>query len=192
MAAKDLARARVEANDEPALVRVLETLRPKLVLICRHRGFSDAEDVVQEALIAATVGFRRGKFRRQSTIETWIYGILRNKIRDYKRARVSDSEHLIPIGEQVDERHEGGLPGIHLNPDLRLIVQEALGSLPARHWLVLILNSRQGLKTREIAPLIGLSTGRTGAILAEAKEMLRQALADRGAEENAPRARLIK
>ena len=71
-----------------------------------------------------------------------------------------------------------------------MVAEEVLGSLPARHWLVLVLNVREGLKTREIAPLIGLSPGRTGAILTEAKEMFRQGVA--AGEENPSRMRLIK
>src|SRR5689334_22147099 len=108
MAANDLARVHLAPDDEPALARALEALRPKLLLICRHRGFSDADDVVQEVLMAATVGFRGGKFRGQSTLETWIYGILRNKIRDYERIRRSDSERLVPMGDQVDPGGNGG------------------------------------------------------------------------------------
>jgi len=52
-----------------------------------------------------------------------------------------------------------------------------------------MLNCREGLKTREIAPLLKLSPGRTGAILAEAKEMLRRRLA--GTEEKTGPQRLI-
>jgi DNA-directed RNA polymerase specialized sigma24 family protein len=60
------------------------------------------------------------------------------------------------------------------------------GSLPPRHLLVLMLHVREGLKTHEIAPLLNLSHGRTGAILAEAKQLFRRGLTN-AEETKAPR-----
>jgi RNA polymerase sigma factor (sigma-70 family) len=180
-------------HDEQAVARLLEQLRPKLELIARQRGVEEPEDAVQETLLAAVIGLREGKFHRQSTIETWIYGILRNKIGDHHRLRARETKNLVRLAEHSSDGYllDSSLACVDVvDPDLRIAVEEVLDSLPARHWLVLMLNCREGLKTHEIAPLIRLSPGRTGAILAEAKAIFRRRIA--AAEENATRMRLIK
>jgi len=87
-------------DDERAFARVLEELRPKLELIARQRGLADAEDVVQETLLAALLGVRGARFRGRSTVEGWIYGILRNKIADKYRSQAAESRHLVAFCEQ--------------------------------------------------------------------------------------------
>jgi RNA polymerase sigma factor (sigma-70 family) len=165
--------------DEQMLAGLLAELRPRLELIARHRGLADAEDLVQDTMLAAVVGFREGRYRSESTIETWIYGIFRHKVADRYRARSRDASRLVPLED--DHALDGagtaaGTLGRAVDRELEIAVEQVLGSLPPRHWLVLMLNWRQGLKTHEIAPLIHLSAGRTGAILAEAKEMLRRGI----------------
>lgn len=166
-------------GNEQMFARVLEDLRPRLELIARHRGLGEADDLVQETLLAALIGFRENKFRGQSTIEGWIYGIFRNKIADQYRAQSAANSRFVSIGEDTVsmETVERAAALAASDPTLSIAVEEALEFLPARHWLVFMLNWREGLKTREIAPLLKLSPGRTGAILAEAKEMLRQRIA---------------
>jgi RNA polymerase sigma factor (sigma-70 family) len=158
--------------DERTFAGVLEGLRPRLAVFARHRGVIDADDLVQETLLAALVAFRHGAFRGQSTIDAWIYGILRKKISDYYRTMSLESTYLLSCDSDAFTPHSKGVTVESC--DRHIALGQALASLPARHRRILILHWRQGLKTREIAPLFRLSAGRTGAILAEAKQMLRQ------------------
>ena len=47
----------------------------------------DSSDLVQDALLIAIREIRSGRFRRDSSIITWLDGILKNKIKDFWRAQ---------------------------------------------------------------------------------------------------------
>ena len=47
-----------------------------------------AEDVVQEVFLAACENL--GAYRASSSLESWLMGIARNKVRDYYRARLRE------------------------------------------------------------------------------------------------------
>ena len=166
--------------DEATFARLLDQLRPRLMLFAERRGVGpEAEDAVQETLIAALAGFRAGSFRHESSVETWLYRILRNKVADHFRAATRTSTHLvaIPDGDEAvhaDVQRFDTL--VHADPELIVLVHQVLDSLSDRHWLVLILNQRLGMTTKEIAPRLNLSTGRTGALLAEAKTLFRRGI----------------
>jgi RNA polymerase sigma-70 factor (ECF subfamily) len=64
----------------------LGLLRPQLLrfAMLRLRNAEEAEDVVQETLLAALEGI--GRFRGGSSLRTWVTGILQHKIVDRMRA----------------------------------------------------------------------------------------------------------
>jgi|TARA_A100001518_G_C1226396_1_gene75962 RNA polymerase sigma-70 factor (ECF subfamily) len=67
--------------------RRLEAVRPRLLAFARLqlRDASEAEDVVQEALIAAVT--QDDRFEGKSGYETWVFGILKHKILDALRVQ---------------------------------------------------------------------------------------------------------
>lgn len=174
--------------DEHDLAALCERTRPRLLAFLRQRGVAaDADDVVQETLLAATEKFRADGFVGVDSLEDWIYGVLKHKLLDHRRSLGRAGSRLVAIGEGKDDEApaETRLVSGEPNAEFLVLVAQAMESLPPRHWLILMLNQQQGLKTREIAPVVGLSPGRTGAILAEAKEMVRRALS--GEEKRCPR-----
>lgn len=60
-----------------------------------------AEDAVQETLIAAIES--RSKFSGQSSLRTWLVGILKHKILDILRKRAREPELNIPDGEEGND-----------------------------------------------------------------------------------------
>jgi RNA polymerase sigma-70 factor (ECF subfamily) len=188
----DVIRGEGAVLSEEALSALFEDLRPRLGRFARQRGLGGAaEDAVQDTLLAALKGFREHKFDGQSSIKAWIFGILRHKVADHRRADTRELAHLSPLVDETDNSEHTTAPrATNSHPELTILVNEVLQTLPARHWLVLMLNKRVGLKTREIAPLLRLSPGRTGAILAEAQEMFRRGISS--TEETSPRRRLLK
>ncbi|MBU0621196.1 MAG: sigma-70 family RNA polymerase sigma factor [Gammaproteobacteria bacterium] len=60
-----------------------------------------AEDAVQETLIAAIEG--RSKFTAQSSLRTWLVGILKHKILDMLRKRAREPQLNVAEGEDENE-----------------------------------------------------------------------------------------
>ena len=71
----------------PAFASLVETHRPYLARAARRklRDAADVEDVVQDTLVAAWQA--RSRFRGQSSLRTWLVGIMQHKIVDLVRAR---------------------------------------------------------------------------------------------------------
>jgi RNA polymerase sigma-70 factor (TIGR02943 family) len=76
--------------------------------LVRVRGPEVAEDLVQEALLAAWKG--HGKFEGKSSERTWLIGILRHKILDYLRSRskgaagMEETNHSDLLADFFDEQ----------------------------------------------------------------------------------------
>jgi len=78
----DLARA----GDEEAFRELLEPYRRELEVHCYRMlgSFTDAEDVMQEALLAAWQGL--GGFEGRSSIRTWLYRIATTRCLNARRS----------------------------------------------------------------------------------------------------------
>ena len=133
----------------------------------------DADDLVQQVLIKALNPLREGKFRRDSTISTWLKRITLNAFIDYrrrlKRDRIEDSsaDTLARIADSPRW------------PERAIVVRRALDRLRPQHAVVVTLLAR-GLTTAEIARVIKRSPGRTGGIMVEARHAFRAALQAEG------------
>ncbi len=84
-----------EKNDNPrqnqsALFAEIESHRSYMLRFAtaKLRDADQAEEVVQEALLAALDGI--GSFSRQSTLRTWVTSILKFKIIDFQRRVISE------------------------------------------------------------------------------------------------------
>src|SRR5438105_4015916 len=61
---------------------------PRFEIVARQAGVpaQDCEDVAQDAMMAAVSQIKRGIFRGDCSLGTWLEVILRGKIADYKRS----------------------------------------------------------------------------------------------------------
>ncbi|MFZ6649288.1 sigma-70 family RNA polymerase sigma factor [Undibacterium sp. TJN25] len=92
-----------EMRSQEALVNAVAEHRPFLLRIARLQLYSqaEAEDVVQEALIAAISGWQ--SFAAKSSLRSWLTGILRYKIIDQIQSRRLDMQRhaeLYPAEEE--------------------------------------------------------------------------------------------
>jgi len=75
----------LENLDPHAIDRIVETYGTRLLraafLLCGNR--EDAEDVVQDTFLAFAKTLHR--FRQESSIYTWLYGIMRNISHNHRR-----------------------------------------------------------------------------------------------------------
>jgi RNA polymerase sigma-70 factor, ECF subfamily len=173
--------AQIAAGDERAIEAFDLAQRPYLERLARGTGIpaEDCRDLAQEVLFAAVQAIQAGRFRGDCSLKTFIIAILRNKSVDYKRKHGPDAHQML-TGESgtaavavASIEHMAGLP---MKPELKLMTEQALDSMPEEHRLILLLNEVGGYTIREIGSMLGRSKGRVGALLAEAKKMFREKL----------------
>jgi RNA polymerase sigma factor (sigma-70 family) len=131
----------------------LVQLRPQLVkfAMLRLRNAEEAEDAVQEALLAALEGI--GRFRGGSSLRTWVTGILQHKIVDRMRAAAREE----PLDYQ-----ETLLSGS--NPEHGLVrgrvldaFERGLQRVPASAARVFVLREVMGMDTSEVCRALAIS-----------------------------------
>lgn len=112
-----------------------------------------AEELTQETFFQVLKSFYR--FRGDSQVTTWLYGIARNVYRTWRRKNhQSDSpleEELLGVTET-----NGPLEILERKEDLRYLL-EVLAALPINYKEVLWLREWQGLSYEEIAVITGHS-----------------------------------
>ena len=152
-----------------------------------------AEDLVQETLLAALAA--RGEFRGQAAVRTWLLAILRRKIVDYYRRKMSPAEQDAARSDIASphssiERHvfrDDGFfrktPARWKSPpesfeagEFREILDRCLGRLPSRFAIVFTLRELDGLPAEEIRNRLGVSAGNLRVRLFRARLLLRECL----------------
>lgn len=170
----------------------LERHRPYLLrfalLQLRDRGA--AEDAVQDALLAAIQSAAR--FAGQSSVRTWLVGILKHKIidtiRKASRERPPESEPANDAGEDLDlffadDGHFAEIPETWTSPERSLeerrffeALERCLHALPKNTASAFTMRELMGLETEEICKELGISTSNCWVMLYRARLSLRACL----------------
>jgi RNA polymerase sigma-70 factor (ECF subfamily) len=199
VAADMMSKAR--AGDGDAFRELTEPYRRELQVHCYRMlgSFQDAEDAVQDTLLAAWQGL--GGFQERASLRTWLYRIATNRCLNALRAasRRPAREWDIPgveppeptrLGEVVwlepypDTLLEGGI-SVPPGPEARyeqaeaisLAFVTALQLLPPRQVAVLILRDVLGFHASEVAGMLDSTTGSVNSALKRARASLQQRLA---------------
>jgi RNA polymerase sigma-70 factor (ECF subfamily) len=111
-----------------------------------------AQDLAQEALLAALVELRRGSLRDGERLAAFVYGIGRNVANNHlRRQRAAPAHVAIEPDTVADPR-----PADDLDEQERLrLATTALRTLPAQEREILGLTLVEGLKPGEIASRLG-------------------------------------
>jgi len=199
---------RARAGDGDAFRELTERHRRELQVHCYRMlgSFQDAEDTVQDALLAAWQGLEG--FEGRASIRTWLYRIATNRclnaLRSAKRrpAKEWDVPEVKPpeatqLGEVVwlepypDALLEGAID-LPLGPDARyeqteaisLAFVAALQVLPPRQVAVLILRDVLGFHANEVADMLDSTVESVNSALKRARASLerrRPPIAEHGA-----------
>ena len=176
----------------PTLHRELEHLRPALVrfAVLQLRNDTLAEDVVQEALIAVLE--KPDSFAGQSSLRTYVTGILKHKIVDALRA--SRRECQIETTDEQSEAdvidalfkpdgHTVAMPRNWGDPDATLqqkdffcVMEVCLERLPARTARIFLMREWLEFDTEEICDELGISSSNAWVMLYRARVHLRECL----------------
>ncbi|WP_369244927.1 sigma-70 family RNA polymerase sigma factor [Streptomyces sp. R41] len=190
MSAELLRRAR--AGDRDAFTALVEPHRGELQAHCYRMlgSLQDAEDALQETLLAAWLGL--DGFEGRSSIRTWLYRIATNRclnlLRSSARRPVSAAPLPVPTPEPTrlgevpwlqpypDALLEG-LPDQAPGPEARYESREAISLafvtsvqlLPPNQRAVLLLRDVLGYRAKETAELLGLTEDAVTSALKRAR-----------------------
>jgi RNA polymerase sigma-70 factor (ECF subfamily) len=142
---------------------------------------ADAEDAVQDALLAAYTHL--DQFKRQSQMSSWVTAIVLNSARMKLRKRLRHVHVSLdePIGEvqilSVSERLTDGRPNPedeYRNAELRTRVTRFHGRLSPTLRRTFQLRAIDGLSVRETAQMLGMPNGTVKAQFARARKKLKE------------------
>lgn len=193
----DLARARRIADGDEFAVE--EFLREHRVwLAAQARGWrvpaQDCEDVIQNALLAAFDQLRRGLYRGDSSLRTWVGHIMRGKAADYFAGRQAVPALSLsdPAEAPAAQDHATGrLAAPRTDYETILGVREALAAMPPTLRLVLLLNRTEGYTIEQISQSWERSKSWVTRRLYEAEEMFARLIWGGGLRQDSPRRELL-
>lgn len=157
------------SGDAGAYRRFLESISPHLRALARqgclrcNASASDAEDAVQEALLA--IHLKRGTWDPSRPIGPWISTIVRNKLIDALRRSGRITVPIDDVIEFVEAEEQGH--------DLEARdIERLLGGLKERQRRIVRAISIEGCSVRETASHLGMSEAGVRVALHRALKML--------------------
>ena len=191
--------ARAQAGDGDAFRELTEPYRRELLVHCYRilGSFLDAEDALQDALLAAWQGIG-GYIEERATIRTWLYKIATNRCLNALRSasRRPAKEWDVTNVQPPDATGYGEVPWLEPYPDA--LLESALGAppgpearyeqaeaislafvtalqlLPPRQVAVLILRDVLGFRASEVADMLDSTIGSVNSALKRARASLQQ------------------
>lgn len=147
----------------------LARLRPQLLgfAMRRLRNRELAEDAVQESLVAAMEGM--DNFVAESSLKTWLIGILKHKIADCLRA----SARLEALEDQDTGVDEAGPEAKLAGRRILETLQRSLERLPVNAARAFVLREVMGMETREICRELAISSSNCWVMVHRARARLR-------------------
>jgi RNA polymerase sigma-70 factor (TIGR02960 family) len=188
----DTALDRARAGDGGAFGELTDPFLGELRLHCYRMlgSLPDAEDVVQETLLAAWRGLPG--FEERSSVRTWLYRIATNRCLNALRASARRPRPAPPGPSWAPEPTRRGeplvltpypdvlldeIPDLGLDPEARYESQEtialafvtAVQHLPPRQRAVLVLRDVLGFRTAEVADMLAVSEASVNSALQRAR-----------------------
>lgn len=145
-----------------------------------------AEDLVQDTLLTFLSTLDR--FEGRAQIRTWLFGILYHKLFEVRRDLARVEQHD-PIDDVFESKFDANGSWIKPPADIqRLLESEEAGihiqacveSLPPIQRSAFRLREIEGLASKEICELLGLSPSNFGVLMHRARTRLRECLESRG------------
>jgi RNA polymerase sigma-70 factor (ECF subfamily) len=136
---------------------------------------ADADDAAQDAFLVALRNLAR--YDRRRPFGPWLMRIVANAAADRRRRRKVRATEQIPVGTA-----DGG-PGPEqqaVRGELRDALESALGGLPERRRIAVVLFDVEGYSHKEIAGILEVPVGTVRSDVYHARRALREALASRG------------
>ncbi len=176
------------SGDPDAMERLLERAQEVAyrfsLLVCGHP--EDAEDVMQDALLKTYKNVTR--ITEPEAFRTWLYTTVRNACLMKRRRRVGEPAQLVSL-EQGGASEDGDplpidVPDRDARPADQLVMdawidnrlRAALLKLPRPYRAMIVMRDIEGLTTKEVSQVIGISEANVKTRLHRARLMLRRKL----------------
>jgi RNA polymerase sigma-70 factor (ECF subfamily) len=196
--------ARARAGDEDAFRELTDPYRREIQLhVYRIVGSAqDAEDVLQETLLAAWRGLEQ--FEERASVRSWLYRIATNRSLDALRAsrrRPEDLQRMTEVPEPTRRAEPiwlqpypdvllEGVPDDDPGPDARYEAKEAIAlafiaglqHLPPQQRAVLVLRDVLGFRATEAAEMLETSAASVNSLLRRARAAFETRLPATGRE----------
>ncbi len=144
----------------------------------------DVEDLTQEAFIKAFNSL--ANFDKQYAFSTWLFKIATNNAIDYLRKKKLYTFSIDKKIQADDSDYSYEIPDHGNKPDnnvidkqLRIILDEAIESLPSKYKDVIVLRHKKEKEYEEIAKELNLPLGTVKAHIFRGRELLNKYLKDK-------------
>jgi len=173
-----------QRGDELAFQELVERNHARVIgVVYRFVGdTTDAEDLVQEVFLR--IYRARESYKPTAKFSTWMFRITANVSLNALRSRASRRDE-VSLGRFQDNREAdrslpdpaAAPPDHHLRQEeLKEHVKEAIGTLPKKQQIAVVLNKYEGMSYADIARTIGCSTMAVKSLLARARDNLKDRL----------------
>ena len=172
----ELARL-IRDGDMKTLEHITSCYGKRMLAVGRKhcRTETDAEDAVQDALVAA--GSNLKQYRGDGPVEGWLVRMVANACRRMRRGRKNDPKLHNP--EAVLSSPDASPEDLAMFAELSTAVGEALSALGPKDRGVVMLADAKGLSSVEIGERLGLSAGAVRVRLSRARSKIRKHLEER-------------
>jgi RNA polymerase sigma-70 factor (TIGR02943 family) len=160
--------------------------------LVRVRKPDVAQDLMQETLLAAMRSYE--KFAGQSSVRSWLCGILKHKLGDYyrKRGRETSFADLEFLADECAEKFVPEGYWVHMNgprewrpeadevmhrDEFWKVMRDCLAKLPERVATVFMMREMDEVPSKEICATLSISDSNLWVMLHRARMALRECLA---------------
>jgi RNA polymerase sigma-70 factor (ECF subfamily) len=126
------------------------------------------DDVVQETYLRGYRHLAGGRFREESSVESWLYAIARNESLRMNKKLMREEDKTRKAAEDRELSMSAGLAA-----DEVISLELLIGRLPEKYRAVMTLKAR-GLSEKDIADTLGITTGTVKSRFSRGKEMLQK------------------
>ena len=172
---------RFKRGDTAAFEEIVLKYQDRIYNVCRGMLANphDAEDTAQEIFLKAFQAL--DKFNPDASLYTWLYRIAVNTCLDHRKSFFSG---FFACSREVGDVLKD-IPADGPSPDrvlesrqIRGRLDAALGKLPYKLRIVIVLKEFEGLSYEEIAGVLDISAGTVKSRISRARERLRESFKD--------------
>jgi RNA polymerase sigma-70 factor, ECF subfamily len=169
--------ARVQAGDRHALDELLARVEPRVyrfgLRMCGNP--SDAQDVLQETLLAAFKNLK--DFRGDAQLSTWLFQIARSFCTKQRRRHEGEpAQHAsLEAAQSVPDSAPSNDARAHAR-QVGEVISAAIATLPEEAREAIVLRDVEGLSAEEAALVVGIEVGALKSRLHRARLGLKQQL----------------
>ncbi|MCY0990952.1 sigma-70 family RNA polymerase sigma factor [Nannocystis sp. ILAH1] len=149
--------------------------RPLFMFFWGKVGEQASADLTQDTF--ETLCARQDRFRGESSVRTYLFGIARWKLVEHLRRSRRDRERFDPAQDGVDIEHvERSITSLFALREHEALLIRGLRSLSLDDQLLLELKDYEALTARELAEIFDVPAGTIGGRVSRARERLRLAV----------------